>query len=114
MTAVPAETAVTTPVALTIATAVSLDTKVTPEDSTSVAPLLNVPTTVNCDVKPAAIELAADVTVMDSSVAATTTIWVVVAIPADVAVMMAVPAETAVTTPTLLTVATAVSLELNT
>src|SRR5579863_3641197 len=114
MMAVPAETAVTTPTLLTVATAVSLELNTTFETSVALVPLLNVPIAVNCVVNPAAIELAAACSVTDSSAAAVTTTCVVPEQPPDVAVMIAVPAETAVTTPVLLTVATATLLELNT
>jgi hypothetical protein len=114
MIAVPAETAVTTPVLLTTATAVSLELNTMPEVRIAVVESLKDPTTVSWDVRPAAIELATDVTVTDSSAAAVTTICVVLLTPLQVPVMMAVPADTAVTTPVLLTTATAVLPELKT
>lgn len=70
--AVPADTAVTMPVLLTTATAVLLELNTTPDVNVDTVPLLKDPTTVNCEVRPAAIELAAEVTEMDSRTAALT------------------------------------------
>jgi hypothetical protein len=114
MMAVPAETAVTIPVLLTTATAVLLELYTTPDVSTAEVPPTKSPVAVSWAVAPTKMELAAEVSVMDSSTSAPTTTSVVLLTPLHVPVMMAVPADTAVTTPVLLTTATAVLLEVNT
>jgi hypothetical protein len=113
--AVPTPTAVTVagePFALTVSTAVLLETQVTvrPVSTTVLASLV---VAVSCWVPPTVIGVAGDETVTVATGAGVTVRVALPVLPSLVAMMLAVPTVTAVTTPWPSTVATAVLAELH-
>lgn len=109
MVVVPAATALASPAALMVATAVLDDVQVTPDVNGPVVPLLYVAVTLNCCVAPAARVVVAGATAMAVIVAvAAVTVSVFVALtPFIAAVMVVLPALAPVATPPVLTAATA-------
>jgi len=110
MLAVPTVTAVTTPCAETVATAVLLELHVTARPVRTLLFASRV-VAVACDVPTAVIELGVSATVTDATGTGTTVIVEVPECPSLVAVMVAPPTAIPVTSPEGLTVATAVLLE---
>jgi hypothetical protein len=110
--AVPAATAVTRPVALTVATPGALDVQVKVRPGRS-APPASRATAVSCRVPPSGIDAVAGVTTTEAVVAggAGTVTAALPATPSIVAVIVAVPGPTAVTSPLGLTVATDAALD---
>jgi hypothetical protein len=102
----PAETAVTKPVALTVATDVSDKLQVTCVVISWLVVSEYVPVAVNCWVVPTSMIRSAGVTAMEDRVAEFTVRVVLAEILPEVAVMVVVPIETAMARPVLSTVAT--------
>jgi hypothetical protein len=105
MVAVPAATAVASPLLSTIATGVLDEAQVTCVVISWVVPSAYVPEAVNCPVFPAGTLGLAGVTDTEDRVAGVTVRVVFFAILPEAAVMVVVPAATAVASPLLLTVA---------
>src|SRR5205809_312061 len=103
----PAATPLTTPLALTVATAVlPLDQVIARPESE--LPFASFGVAVSCIVWPTCTDAVAGVTVTDATGTVLTVIVAVPLCPSDVAVIVAEPAATPVTSPLALTVATAV------
>jgi hypothetical protein len=107
MSAIPTEIAVTTPCTETVAIAVFVEVHVTARPIKT-PPLASRVVAVACDVPTAVIELDDSATVTEATGTGVTVIDDVPFFPSLVAVIVALPTETAVTSPELLTVATAV------
>src|SRR5437773_2776571 len=105
----PTATAVTRPLALTVATAVLLLDQVTTRP-VPVAPVESWVTAESCRVPPTNRLAEAGLTVKEATGTRDTVMAAVPLLPSLVAVIVAEPAATAVTNPLLLTVATAVLL----
>ena len=107
MVAVPPETAVASPLLLTVATSVFDEFQVACVVISKLAPSEKVPMAVNCSVSPTAGIGAAGVTVIEDRVAGVTVRVALPSIPPELAVMVTVPGEMAVARPVLSIVATA-------
>ena len=92
-----------------VAAVVFDDVQVTESVITTVLPSSKVPVAVKACVSPVVIDAVEGFTTMDRRLAIVTVAVVAPTIVPDVAVMLEVPAETPVTSPAVLTVATAVS-----
>ena len=112
MVAVPAATAVASPLALTVAAEVLDELQVDWVVISWLVPSENVPEAANCNVFPTCKVGLAGVTDTEDRTAGVTVRTVLPGMPPDVAVMFAVPVATAVAKPLLLTVATGVLDEL--
>jgi hypothetical protein len=106
MVAVPAATAVTKPVLLTVATDELEELQVTCVVTSRPVPSEYKPEAANCWVTPTGMLGLTGVTDMEDRVAEVAVRFVLPEIVPEVAVMVAVPAATAVAMPVLLTVAT--------
>jgi hypothetical protein len=115
--AVPAETAVTKPAALTVATAGLLETQVKVGCVTNAAPFWSSAEAANCWVTPPTVKAevvgvtAIEVKTKAGGVTVTVTTEALLTIPLLEAVMLAVPADIGITRPAALTIATAGLLE---
>src|SRR5437867_7722200 len=107
--AVPAVTPVTSPPALTVATALLLLPQLTGRPDNGL-PLPSFEVAASCTVWPTCTDAVPGLTVTDATGTVLTVIVVVPLCPSLVAVIVAAPAVTPVTTPLPLTVATAVLL----
>src|SRR6184192_1683038 len=107
--AAPAVTPVTTPLPLTVATAVLLRPQLTGRPDNGL-PLASFGVAVSCTVWPTGTDAVLGLTVTDATGTVLTVIVAVPLCPSLVAVIVAAPAVTPVTTPLPLTVATAVLL----
>src|SRR3989442_543257 len=104
--AVPAVFPVTSPLALTVATAALLLAQLTVRPDSRL-PLASLGVAVSCTVWPACTDAVAGLTVTDATGTVLTVIVAVPLCPSEVAVIVAAPAVTPVTSPLALTVATA-------
>lgn len=112
MVVVPAVTAVASPLLSTVATAVLEELQVTKMATSWVVPSEKVPVAVNCWVVPPGTLGLAGVTTMEDKVAEVTIRVVPPETSPEVAVMIVVPAVRPLAKPVTLTVATAVSDDL--